>query len=243
MAKQFLIIKTGTTIPSLLANTEDFEDWFILGSGRRRCEFLVCSIHLHQALPRLATIDGIIITGSPAYLTDLESWNYIAADYLRNAHADEIPILGVCYGHQLVAWTFGGSVDFHRGGREIGTVEIKLTASAKSDPLFASLPDKFKAQVSHQQTVTQLPEEAVLLAENNFERHHAFRLGLSTWGVQFHPEFSDAVTRAYISERRVALTAEGLDPDRLLRDTVPTPEAAGLIRHFVQIVVKGLGGA
>lgn len=235
MARKFLLIKVGSTIASLLDQGSDFEDWFIAGSGLTADEFEVCVLHLHEPLPELESIGGIIITGSAAYVTDLESWNYTGADYLRRAHAQQIPILGVCYGHQLIAWAFGGEVNFHPLGREIGSVSIARTLASRGDLLFEQLPQEFKVQVSHQQTVTRLPEDAVLLAQSDFESNQAFRLGGCCWGLQFHPEFSDEVMKAYIRERRDVIAEEGLNPDALLEQVVATPEAAGLIERFVQI--------
>lgn len=235
MSNKILIIKTGSTVPSLLAKGEDFEDWFIAASGQSASEFLCCSIHLGEQLPELSNVDGIIITGSPAYLTDLAPWNYIAADYLREAHKLEIPILGICYGHQLLAWAFEGEVGFHPEGREIGSVAINLTAAAESDPLLGGLESGFMAQVSHQQSVLQLPSAAVLLAVNSFEPNHGFRLGESTWGLQFHPEFSAEVMRTYINERQSAITSEGLDSDALLDQVRSTPESEALIQRFVRL--------
>lgn len=236
MAKKILVMKTGSTLPSLLAKDEDFEDWFIDGSGRKVSDFTVCAIHLNEQLPALSKISGIIITGSPAFLTDLEPWNEIGADYIRLAHASNIPMLGVCYGHQLIAWAFGGTVDFHPQGREIGTVAIRKTADSDSDSLFRQLPREFSAQVSHLQSVIDLPTEAVLLAASDFDPNHAFRLGDSTWGVQFHPEFTAAVTAAYIAERSAQIRAEGLDPDMLQRNLQATPESATLLKQFVELV-------
>lgn len=233
MSNKILIIKTGSTVPSLLAKGEDFEDWFIAASSQQASEFQCCSIHLDEPLPELSGVDGIIITGSPAYLTDLAPWNYIAADYLRKAHEREIPILGICYGHQLLAWAFDGEVGFHPDGREIGSVAINLTAAAEADPLLSGLGSGFMAQVSHQQSVLKLPAAAVLLAQNSFEPNHGFRLGDSTWGLQFHPEFSAEIMRAYINERQPTITSEGLDADALLEQVRSTPESAALIQRFV----------
>ncbi len=230
--KTLLIIKTGNTIASLRDQGLDFEDWFIAGSGLPASDFVVRSLFLGEPLPDLQSTAGILITGSPAYVTDLEPWNETAAAYLREAHEREIPILGVCYGHQLLAWAFGGEVGFHPSGREIGTVPMHLTAAAEQDALLGTLPEKFRAQVSHQQSVLRLPEGAVLLAHNDFEPHHAFRIGNWTWGIQFHPEFSEQITAAYIRERAEDLKAEGLDTDRLLAEVAESPEAATLTRHF-----------
>lgn len=237
MNKKILIMKTGTTIPSLLATGEDFEDWFISGSGQNFDLFHCCAIDQDETLPNLDGIAGIIITGSPAYLTDLAPWNFVAADYLRAAHNRHLPLLGVCYGHQLLAWAFAGKVGFHGQGREIGTVEISLTREGELDPLLSSMTRSFKAQVSHQQSVLNLPLEAVHLAGNDFEPNHAFRIGQSTWGVQFHPEFSADIVSAYIRERRDVIEAEGLNAELLLSQLEDTPESAALLKKFTAIVL------
>lgn len=232
MARPLLIIKTGNTIASLRQQGEDFEDWFIAQSGLPAERFVVRALFLGEPLPDLADTAGLIVTGSPAYVTDLEPWNDIAAAYLRDAHEREIPILGVCYGHQLLAWAFGGEVGFHPHGREIGSVAVQTTEAAAADRLFAALPTRFMAQVSHQQSVLGLPAAATLLAWNDFEPHHAFRLGQTSWGVQFHPEFDARITRAYIDERQADLLAEGLPVPDLLDAVQASPESAALLRRF-----------
>ena len=168
-AKKILIMKTGSTVPILLETGEDFEDWIIAYSGFEKENFLTCAIYLNEELPVIANISGMIITGSPAFLTDLAPWNHVAADYIRECYRQEVPILGICYGHQLVAWAFGGKVDFHSGGREIGTVNIRTTGTSKTDPLFKALPANFMAHVCHSQSVIALPKQAVLVAEKRLQ--------------------------------------------------------------------------
>ena len=236
MSNKILIIKTGNTIASLLDENEDFEDWFIQGSGLESNRFICCAIDKGEALPATDDVVAAIVTGSPAYVTDLAPWNEIAADYLRILHEQQKPILGVCYGHQLLAWAFGGEVGFHPSGREIGTVDVELTQEAASDSLFGKLPQQFSAQASHLQSVLSLPAEAVLLARNSFDAHHAFRLGSSTWGIQFHPEFSARVMSAYIRERSDDIAREGLNVEELLERVDATPESAGLLQQFTGLL-------
>ncbi|MDG1026936.1 MAG: glutamine amidotransferase [Gammaproteobacteria bacterium] len=239
MGNKILIIKTGTTIPSLQKQQEDFEDWFVRGSGLGANHFICSAVDLGETLPKIDQVAATIVTGSPAYVTDGAPWNEIAAKYLRVLHEKQKPILGVCYGHQLLAWAFGGEVGFHPHGREIGTVDVSLTACADFDVLFMQMPGNFKAQASHLQSVLSLPNEAVLLAQNEFEPNHAFRLGDSTWGVQFHPEFDARVMKAYISERKDDIEAEGLDAGLLLRAVSDTPISAGLLHRFIALTDVG----
>jgi len=238
MSKPILIIKTGNTIDSLLARGEDFEDWFISYSGYQADNFVVKSLHQGDELDELNKIAGIIITGSPAYVSDEEAWNFVGADYIRKAHELEIPILGVCYGHQLIAWAFSGEVDFHPAGREIGTVPLVLTGAAQDDPLFTGLPGEFPAQVSHQQSVTGLPLNAVRLAANDFEPNQAFRLGSTSWGIQFHPEFTAEVVKEYILARQGAIAGEGLNPQQLIEGIQDTPYSVEILKRFCRLVFE-----
>ena len=203
--KKILILKTGNTIKSLLDSGEDFEDWFVACSGLSKSRFVVRSLHFGESLVNLSCITAIIITGSPAFVTDEEAWNFIGASYIKKAHKIGIPILGVCYGHQLLAWTFGGKVEFNAEGRNIGTIPINLKESAKNDLLFSGLPERFNVNVSHQQSVVELPSEAIELALSSSKNLQAFRFGDKTWGIQFHPEFSKDIVRKYIDERSMTI--------------------------------------
>ena len=75
-------MKTCSTLPSLLRTGEDFEDWFSDGCGLDANEFIVCSIQLQEQLPTLAVIRGIVITDSPAFVTDLAPWKVWMPDAL-----------------------------------------------------------------------------------------------------------------------------------------------------------------
>ena len=236
MIKPILIIKTGNTIESLLARGEDFEGWFVRESGYAKEYFAVNSLHENEKLDAIDSISGVIITGSPSYITDEEQWNFVGADYLREAHARQIPILGVCYGHQLVAWAFDGDVAFNPSGREIGTVSIRLTEAAREDPLFSDTPKRFNAQISHQQSVIRLPLNAVRLAANEFVLNQAYRIGDTTWGIQFHPEFSAEVVREYIIARSEALSEEGIDSQALLNAVKDTPHSGAVLQKFCGLV-------
>ncbi len=199
-------------------------------------ELITCNLFDGEQPPSVAAVDGVVITGSPAFLTDYASWNYIGAEFLRQAFEAQIPILGICYGHQLLAWAFGGAVDFNPRGREIGTVTIRLTAAARSDALFSDFPEQLEVQVSHLQSVVQLPPGAELLAGNEFDPMHGFRLGDRTWGLQFHPEFTADITRAYIRERAENLSAEGFNPELLMGNVRDTALAASLLKRFAGLV-------
>jgi len=236
MSLNILVIKTGSTIQSLQKKGMDFEDWFTSAMGLSVNDVSICDPTQGEALPSLVGVSGIVVTGSPAYITDEADWNFIVADYCRSAIENRKPILGVCYGHQLLAWAFAGSVGFNPNGREIGSTEVQLTQAAENDPLFSGLPRQLVVQVSHLQSVLRLPENAVLLASNQMDTNHAFRLGELAWGVQFHPEFTAEITKAYILERADAIRQEGIDTDSLLAELRDSSSSTGLLLRFVEIV-------
>lgn len=234
--KPLLIIKTGHTVSSLRAQWEDFEDWIAAGCGLPEERFSVVSVFKDETLPPTADIAGVIITGSPSNVTEHLPWMESVSDWLRGAVEAGLPVLGICFGHQLLAYALGGEVAFHSKGREIGTVEILLTEAGQQDVLLNKLPVRFRAQVSHSQTVVKLPADAVILAGNEFEHCHGVRYRERVWGLQFHPEFTSRIMAAYLEERRAVLESEGLDYGALWDALQETPAAAALLARFAAIV-------
>ncbi len=188
-------------------------------------------------LPTREGFAGVIVTGSGSMVTDLLPWSEASAVWLRDAAHAGLPMLGICYGHQLIAHALGGQVGYNPVGREMGTVDIALHSDASDDPLFAGLPAQFAVQATHLQTVLALPEGARLLATSQRDAACAFRWGQTAWGVQFHPEFSTTHMRGYIRARREALAEEDLDATAMEHAVRATPCARQLLRRFVSIAL------
>ncbi len=229
-AQRFLIVQTGSTLPALRARRGDFPRWFRRGLGLRASEVDVIRVDAGEALPPVAAHAGVIVTGSPAMVSRREAWSEDTAAWLRRAIDADMPILGVCYGHQLLAHALGGHVDYHPQGREVGTVAIEKTGAALDDPLLGGAPENFSAHASHQQSVLQLPAGAIALARSAHDPHHAVRYAPNVWGVQFHPEFSVEIMRGYLRGR--AQTTNCSEPCCVLQACSPAPHAARLLRRF-----------
>ena len=165
----------------------DFEDWISRGLGRSNCELKIVNAEF-DLLPEPNQIRGAIISGSHAYVTDNLDWCRRLEDWTKGIIEHQIPLLGICFGHQVIAKAMGGVVDFHPVSLEIGTKEIELLPSCENDPLFTGLPGRLKVHLFHSQSVIQLPPRAIVLARNEFEPHQAFRIGKNAWGFQVHPE-------------------------------------------------------
>ncbi len=236
MTKPILIMKTGSSLTNLVARRGDFEDWIINGSGQPRERFVVVNVKNGEALPNPNDISAIIITGSHAMVTDHEPWSETAAQWLSEAARYDLPTLGICYGHQLLAYALGGEVAYNPNGREYGSTEIRLSHKAHADLLFKGIQPHPTGFVSHLQTVSRLPEHAVHLAFSAKDDNQAFCFNHTTWGLQFHPEFDADITRAYIENSREAIKQEGHDPDALLATCQDTPLGSQILHRFIEIV-------
>ena len=230
--KKIVIVKTGDTFPSMIPVLGDFEDWIARGLGQAPQDISVINIEQHQPLPRLDAVKGVVIAGSHAMVTQNLDWSLELEAWIPQLIQKNVPLLGICYGHQLIARAMGGVVDYHPGGLEIGTTDIECVVEGEGDPLFGGLPRQFKAHVVHSQTVLRLPESSVVIAKNGFEPHHAFRIGTCAWGVQFHPEYDTAIETAYIENMAQAIADSGQDLSQVLGRVVETPVAAMVINRF-----------
>lgn len=229
----FLLLETGTPIVALRRHG-GFGHWIRVAAGLHRSDVSLCRVAAGDTLPAASGWRGVLITGSAAMVTERHPWSEESADWLREARRNGVPMLGICYGHQLLAHAFGGVVGDNPAGREIGTAELELHPPAASDPLFAGLPMRIHAQTTHLQTVLEPPPGATVLARSARDACQAFRLDDRVWGLQFHPEFSAAAMRAYIAGRADVLGREGEDPRRLHRAVRPAPFARRVLRRFVR---------
>ena len=234
--KPVLIIKTGNTVQSIPREKGDFEQWIAAALDIDEEKVLVSNVPAGELLPEYGEVSGVVVTGSAAMVTERLPWSEYAAQWLRGVGGTDTPVLGICYGHQLLAHALGGVVDYHPGGREIGTTYVTLTDASTGDPLCSGIEQQFTAHVSHMQTVIQLPEAATVLACNSFEPHQAVRYCSNVWGVQFHPEFSEEVMLAYLKERSVKLAEEGFDVKALLESVEPTPHADRMLKNFSALI-------
>jgi len=237
--KKIFIIKAGSTFPETAARHGDFDEMTKRGLSSKDVEVLTIDACKGEELPSPEKCLGVVITGAHCMVTDNLPWSLAIEAWIPSLIQTEVPLLGVCYGHQLLGRAMGGRVDFHPNGKEVGTVEVRKATPYNADPLFDNVPDQFPVHATHSQSVLTLPPEAALLAENDFEPHHAFRIGRRAWGVQFHPEYDSNIMRDYVSKQEDSLTKAGQDVTRLLHEVRETPVANGLLSHFYVLATEG----
>jgi len=174
-------------------------------------------------------IDGGRAADEPERAQAQEALRRIAP-IITMARQYSMPVLGVCFGHQLIAELAGGSVTHDHSQKKTGTYEVALTEAGKEDPLCRDLPERFLAQYAHKDSVTTLPADAVVLASGDACRFSALRYkGSRIYSVQFHPELTcaDMVELAALQPHYLP---EGAKPELLFRES---NAASSLLRAFV----------
>jgi GMP synthase (glutamine-hydrolysing) len=134
-------------------------------------------------------VDAAVVSGSRASVYWAEEWIEALTDWVAAAAESGLPMLGVCFGHQVLARALGGRV------ADMGEYEIGYRAvEHRRGRLFEGIDPEFTAFTTHSDEVVELPPDATVLAENDYSVH-AFRRG-AAFGVQFHPEYDPETARA-----------------------------------------------
>ena len=232
-----IVLRTGDAIPSVALKRGEFTRWIQDGVGEawdgKWSEVDVRDMNVQLPDPMAAA--GFIVTGSSASVTERAPWMLRTEAWLREATALDRPILGICFGHQILAQALGGNVIKNPRGREIGTIKVHLDDGAERDVLFSDMPRAFHANATHVDTVADLPKGAERLATTALDKNAAFRLRRA-WGVQFHPEIDGELMRGYLHARKEVIVAEGLPHDEMIQTVQDAPHAINLMKTFAKKV-------
>jgi GMP synthase (glutamine-hydrolysing) len=230
---RILVVRTGAPPPEARRRYGGFEEWF---ERLLAPEVVVHDASSERPFPTLDRFGGVLVTGSLESVTEPTPWMERASRWLVDA-ARHVPVLGVCFGHQLLAWALGGRVERNPRGPEVGTREVTLTDAGRKDPLFSGLPNPLLVQENHEDHVPSAPPGATVLAQNEHAPVQAFAHG-NIRAVQFHPEFDAARNRIVLGELRDGLERRhrGLADEALasIRDTQAAERVlSNWVRGFV----------
>lgn len=235
MRKPILIVRTGD-LPGSMAHLGSFERQFQLMADYGEAGTAVVDA-VRDPLPEPTAFACLIVTGSLAMVSDREPWSERCAIWLKGAIEVGVRVLGVCYGHQLVAHALGGLVGYNPKGRTFGSHELNLTPAGLEHPLLRGLPATFKTNQANSQVVLDAPRGAAVLGTSPYDRNAVLAYGPQVLTVQFHPEFSGDVTREFVD----LATDGGRKMDGSIRLAEPiqdTPEAASLLQRFVDEALR-----
>jgi GMP synthase-like glutamine amidotransferase len=144
----------------------------------------------------LESYDAVFIFGGGMHVDqeDTHPWLRDEDELVKGLLAQEMPLFGVCLGSQLIAKAAGAHVG-PAPRDEIGWHVVELTPEAADDPVLGGAPQKFNAFQWHSY-VFELPRGATPLARSDVGLQ-AFRLGDSTWGIQFHAEVTQEIIEVW----------------------------------------------
>jgi GMP synthase (glutamine-hydrolysing) len=193
--------------------------------------------------PAAKNIDAVVIPGSPLNADDetlsKTEWMRKLLDFIAHVH-EKVPVLGICFGHQAIARAFGsGVITYTRRNvfYEIGFEPTRITPKGKEDHLFSGIPEVFPALYSHFQYIGSAPQDGVVLAKSGNHKNksiQAYRVGNSTYGVQFHPDY-DGENITEIVRSRNKLIMENI-PLRRIVYSVAERHDHKVITNFLEII-------
>ena len=185
-----------------------------------------------EPIPDLAGFDALWVMGGPmdVWQDDEHPWLVPEKAAIREAVVErEMPFLGVCLGHQLLAAALGGEVA-PMATPEVGILDVELTAEGAHDPLLAGMAPTAKCLQWHSVEVVTPPDGARVLARSPVCAVQAMAVGDRAWGLQYHVELTEATIPEWgcVPEYAAALEAT-LGPDAL---TAFEAEAARHMTNF-----------
>ncbi len=186
--------------------------------------------------------DGWITTGSRASVYDGEPWIADLSGFVRRVHEAELPFVGICFGHQLIAQALGGEVARAPGGWGVGA---RVAVVSSAEPWMQPPARRFRVLYSHQDQVVALPPGGRVLAAAPHAPVAMMAVGDHLLGIQGHPEFPAGYLRVLLERRRGATIPGDVVDDALGTLELPLHRqvVAEWIARFFSPAAGGLGAA
>lgn len=152
---------------------------------------------------------------------------------IKKAINNDMPMLNICFGHQLVAHFLSGVIKADSKQAETGTYKVFLNNNGKSCPIFKGIPKSFFATLGHKDSVMKLPNEAKLLAQSDRCGIQSYQIKNNIFCVQFHPELNKDGMK-YRLKLFPSYAKEG-NVDKILNKYKETPFATKLVKNFKEL--------
>lgn len=149
--------------------------------------------------------DGYVITGCVQSANDVDEWIAELTRFIRECYVGKVKMVGICFGHQILAKAMGGSVDLNPNGWGLG---VKKQEVLVKRPWMKPAQKKFNIIASHQEHVTQLPGNAELVCTSQHCKVAVFEIPDIFLGFQGHPENSSFTSGVSIDRRKEELPEE-----------------------------------
>jgi GMP synthase-like glutamine amidotransferase len=163
---------------------------FLQSGGGGPFSYVGYDVALGEFPETVDTCDGYVITGSPNGVYDADPWIADLMQFVRDCYVAEKKLVGICFGHQVLAHALGGHTEKSEKGWGLGLKPFDVVAQK---PWMTEPAGQFGLYFVHQDQVQQLPAEAELLGGNGFCPNAMFVMGDQVLGVQGHPEFTKPI--------------------------------------------------
>lgn len=215
------ILKAGQSPEPLRDRIGDYDDMFVDLLAGRGFDFDRYHVEAMEFPAAVTDADGWLITGSRHGAYEDHEFIPPLEDFIRRAYAAGVPIVGICFGHQIIAQALGGKVEKFAGGWSVGPQDYDFGDG------------RITLNAWHQDQVVALPPDARVASGNDFCRNAALVYGDRAFTVQAHPEFSRDVIAGLIEHRSASVPDDLVERARSrLSDQTDSPLLADRIEAF-----------
>ena len=173
------ILKCGQSPEILRGDLGDYDSMFERLLAGRGFDFSSYHVEEMEFPEDIHAADGWLLTGSRHGAYEDHPFIPPLEDFIRKAYAGHVPMVGICFGHQIIAQAMGGKVERHQGGWAVGAQDYDFDGQS------------IKMNAWHRDQVTERPEGAEVCASNEFCENAALVYGDQAFTIQAHPEFKD----------------------------------------------------
>ena len=197
--KNVVIYSNGPGLPEIVKEYGHSSDWIPNIVNNNKVNFIIKKAYENDFDSDIKA-DAFILTGSKYSVYNKSPWIEELKKHVKKLIHENNYILGICFGHQILADCLGAEVRKNKLGWELGSYKINLSEKGLQSKLFNGFSKQEIVYESHQDTVINIPSNLDILASSK-KSNQSFSYNDKIYGVQFHPEFSKEVTRKLMDLR------------------------------------------